>query len=579
MRGVRVPKTHGSPEVVKVFVAVPFLATVSLMIWNSGVGFAQPRPGILKLSILDAGTGQSTPARVELLDEQGQSYIAEDALPVDGDCNTDREKPAWLTLEQSVALLSKKLSNPYTGTDQFYSVGSSEISLPPGTYQLRVMKGIEYKMQEREVQILPGETTKLAVKIARWINLAGQGWYSADDHVHIARPVKELNPFVSKMMQAEDLNVANLLQMGLSIRFHVTLQYAHGPESIYREGNYILATGQENPRTHFLGHTITLGTSSAIHFPEDYVIYRLFWEEARRQGALSGYAHYGTDWSDAPYGLGIDLPHDSVSFLEVLQFNRGIYNVWYDILNTGFRMTPTAGTDYPCAGASIPGRERFYTRVEGAFTYESWLEGVRRGRTFVTNGPFLEFSINGRGMGEEVVLKKPGLVLLEGRVRFDPTRDEVKRLEVVENGQVMWSFPRKDGETEIAFEFQHEVQQTSWFAVHSTGSKLGEVVPPGGVIHRTIQPNSEAHSAPIYVNLEGSPPLSGHPRAKALARMWLAWLEDLEARLAEDQIENLAKRLKRYSYDIVEEGLLRKNRAALVEEIRKAKEYFTGLSQ
>ena len=38
---------------------------------------------------------------------------------------------------------------------------------------------------------------------------------------------------------------------------------------------------------------------------------------------------------------------------------------WYEILNTGFRITPTAGTDYPCVGASIPGRERFYTKVEG----------------------------------------------------------------------------------------------------------------------------------------------------------------------------------------------------------------------
>ena len=162
-----------------------------------------------------------------------------------------------------------------------------------------------------------------------------------------------------------------------------------------------MATGQENPRTHFRGHTITLGASSAIHFPEHYLIYRLVFEEARRQGALSGYAHYGNDIVGGPYGLGIDLPHGLVSFLEVLQFNRGIYDVWYEILNTAFRMTPTAGTDYPCGRVTIPGRERFYTKVEGPFTYKNWLEGVRRSHTFVTNGPILEFQVNGKGMGKK----------------------------------------------------------------------------------------------------------------------------------------------------------------------------------
>ena len=36
----------------------------------------------------------------------------------------------------------------------------------------------------------------------------------------------------------------------------IAQQYAHGPEGHYQEGNYILAAGQENPRTHFLGHKV-----------------------------------------------------------------------------------------------------------------------------------------------------------------------------------------------------------------------------------------------------------------------------------------------------------------------------------
>lgn len=569
------------------------LIEICLVIMNFSLGFAQsnPQPGILKLTITDADSGQPTPARVELLDKKGQGYIAEDALPVDGDCNTRQEARTGLSMERAVTLLSldrvmvgsKKVENPYTGTNQFYSVGNSEISLPPSSYVLKVFKGVEYQAQTREVHIQPGETRELTIEMRRWVNMPAQGWYSADGHVHIARLVKELDPFISKMMQAEDLHVANILQIGLSIR-HVALQYAHGPESIYQEGNYILATGQENPRTHFLGHAMTLGATSVIHFPDQYLIYRYVFEEARRQGALSGYVHYGSDVVGGPYGLAVSLPGGLISFLEVLQFNRGVYDIWYEILNTGFRVTPIAGADYPCAGAVIPGRERFYAKVEGPFNYKNWLEGVRKGRTFVTNGPILEFRVNGKGMGEEVVLGQPGSAQVEGRVRFGPTSDDVEHLEVIENGQLLRSFPRATKSDEIRFKFEHNIQQASWLAIRAHGNKLGEPSPasgriPGGRIHGVMGPNSEAHSAPVYITLKGAPPLSAHPRAKVLARTWLARLENLESRLAEDQIELLAKKLEPYQGDIVKEELLRKNRPALLEEIQKAKDYFMHLAR
>ena len=320
----------------------------------------------------------------------------------------------------------------------------------------------------------------------------------------------------------------------------------------------------------------------AINFPENYVIYRLFWEEAQRQGALSGYAHYGaTSLNLQPaFGLAIDLPHGLVSFLEVLQFNRGAYQAWYEILNTGFRITPTAGTDYPCAGASIPGRERFYTKVEGPFTYENWLEGVRRGRTFVTNGPILEFQVDDKGMGEEVVLEQAGPVKVRGRVHFDPSWDDIERLEVIENGLVLRSFPRTGNSSEIRFQFEHPVGEASWLAIRAYGKKLGEAMPlKTGLIHRTFRPTSEAHSAPIYLSLHGAPSLSAHPRAKVLARTWLARLEDLESRLAVDEEGNLALERPLSPRRTVETGLLRRNRSALLEEIQKARDYFTRLAQ
>lgn len=454
--------------------------------------------------------------------------------------------------------MKRRVRNPYVGRDQFYSTGTSRLSLPPGRYRLVVSKGIEYRTAGREVRIEAGKEQSVTVELNRWINLPERGWYGADGHLHIQRPSPEIDSTLSKWMQAEDIHVANLLQWGLSKRFHNAIQYAHGPKSVYREGDYLLASGQENPRTHFLGHTITLGAQRPISFPQRYVLYRLFWEEAKKQGAISGYAHGGLA-AGAQNGLAIDLPGGLLDFIEVLQFNRGSYDVWYTVLNTGFRMIPIAGSDYPC-GAILPGRERFYTRVEGRLTYESWLEGIRRGRTFVTNGPVLTFGAAGKEMGGEVVLKGPGPVEVKASVRFDPARDDVQKLEVIRNGQVVKSFEREGNASEILCRLVVETPEACWLAVRASGTKIGEARPFPSL----------AHSAPIYVSLEGAPALKDLPGAKALSRTWLTRLSALEGKLF-SKVQNLG--LSRWSDDVTGEYLMR-NRPALLKAVRSAKRFF-----
>lgn len=41
--------------------------------------------GTLSLTIVDSATGRPTPARVELIDENGDCRVPEDALPTGGD--------------------------------------------------------------------------------------------------------------------------------------------------------------------------------------------------------------------------------------------------------------------------------------------------------------------------------------------------------------------------------------------------------------------------------------------------------------------------------------------------------------
>lgn len=546
--------------------------------------FAQEPSGTLRLSINDVVTGQPVPARVEIRGADGAYHVAEDALPASGDCGMD--DPGSGPVDQAASLAKffdrDRISNPYTGTTQFYSAGKSSIQLPAGTATIKVSKGPEYKVRVEKFEIPGGATVEHQIALTRWINMPQQGWYSADDHLHIPRPSPESNGPLSKMLQAEDINVGNLLQMGKVTSFSIASQYAHGPGGLYQEVNYILAPGQENPRTHFLGHTITLGAATAHFDAEKYLIYRLLWEKTVKEGAINGYAHLiaPSGFLLAPQnGMAVVLPHNLMHFVEVLQFNRTGYQTWYDLLSLGFRIAATAGSDYPCGGQTLPGHERFYTKIEGPLTYPKWIESVRRGRTFVTTGPIVDFRVNGQDIGSEIMLDKPSTVELTGSVVFDPERDDLVAVELLQNGNIVNQFSRVKGESKIEFRVKRRVDESSWFAVRGYGARFEENTFVNPLIFSSFEPTSNVHTSPIYVSLRNGPGIEKSAHSKAVAQSFLARLNDLENVLAEDNIEVLAAKLSDPTMDSVPKEVFLNSRQALLDEVQVAKKFFQSRAQ
>ena len=102
--------------------------------------------------------------------------------------------------------------------------------------------------------------------------------------------------------------------------------------------------------------------------------------------------------------------------------------VWHEKLPNPFDfwrgMSPlavaatAAGTDFMGNYASLRGplgMNRVYAQVKpGPLKIEPWLESIKAGRTFATNGPLLHFELGGKGPGGEVRLEVPLVVRLEG---------------------------------------------------------------------------------------------------------------------------------------------------------------------
>jgi hypothetical protein len=442
--------------------------------------------GRLLLSIRKVGTDLFLPARIAVLDGEGRSHVAPESIPVAGECL----EPAPETWSQAARSPRQgdSLFDRGLGARVFYLDRPAEMVLPPGTFRVYASRGFEWETRSTSVEIEADRTTELTIELSRWIDMPAEGWFSSDAHLHISRPNSDLDPLVASWMQAEGLDLAHLLQMGRYGAVVGARQYAFGEAGRYRRGSILLASGQENPRTWFLGHGIVLGAQEYLDPGEAYLDYQTVWRRARAQGALTGYAHW------TPPGASIDSPAGLIDFLEVLQFDTANYTTLYRLWDMGLPIAPIAGSDFPCLG-EMPGDVRFYTRVDAPFSWEGWVEGVRRGRTFVTNGPLLDLEVDGEGIGGRISLERPGPVEVRARVRFDPTRDDVRSLEILLDGRVVAveRIPVSSGRIEL--ETRISVAQSGWIAARVIGEKLDRR--PFGDRPR----ESLAHSGAVFVSM------------------------------------------------------------------------------
>jgi len=150
----------------------------------------------------------------------------------------------------------------------------------------------------------------------------------------------------------------------------------------------------------------------------------------------------------------------------------------------------------------------------------------------VTHGALLRFGVQGKDIGEELSLARAGRVRIEAAVLFDPERDDIDALEVVERGEVIRRCARQANPSEIRCRFEHPVRQTSWLALRASGRKVAAfALRDGSKPDPYPRGVTMAHTAPIFVTVRGTPPLGEQPRAKVLAASWLGRLETLEATL------------------------------------------------
>ena len=327
------------------------IALCDVAVERSGETRPPTRFGRLVLDVRDGDGGPAAPARVGLYDATGRA-----PLPSDGALSIHR-----FTDEIRLLRVNARTAWPSSNRLAFYVDGSYESRLPAGAYELAVTRGPEYRPHRSAIEIRPDETTAVTVPLQRYADLPAAGWFSGDSHVHLMRDRPE-DDAVWGQIAAEDLYVANLLEMGNVAGTHFK-QPAWGRAGRYERDGRVLVSGQEDPRTGQRGHTMHWNIERPVHEPDSFFEYHEIFENTRRQGGVTGYAHFG-ELFNGPRGLALDVPFGLIDFIEVLQGGRLNTEIWYTFLNLGYRVLPVAGADFPYFGPHAA-RRRAHLRPSG----------------------------------------------------------------------------------------------------------------------------------------------------------------------------------------------------------------------
>jgi hypothetical protein len=462
--------------------------------------------GTIRLKVLDAGNKKAIIARISLKEDKGKYYAPPGAL--------------YRILRDN---------------SHFYCDGAAEWTLPAGKYRLRAFRGPEYKLADQEVEIIAGKTTELTIDLERWTHQAKEGWYSGENHIHANYGYGQWYNTPASMLQqcaGEDLNVCNFMVANSDGDGVFDRSFFRGRPDPLSMPETILYWNQEF-RSTLWGHMTLVNLRQVVEpvftgfkdttNPWDIPTNSDIADRTHWQKGHVNYTHVAQNPNDPftnPYagkGIPIDVALGKIDSLDINASYAGTVPIWHRLLNCGFRLPASAGTD--CflnrIYSQLPGGDRVYVKVDGPFTYANWIKGLKAGRSFVSNGPILELTVADKTLGETIVLPKPAKVKVRAKATSQFPLDKA---DLIYNGKTLAPLvPTKDKKTA---EFEGEIlfDRSGWVAFRAQG--------PG---HPAAALTSlYAHTSPIYVEIGKE-----KPRSRDDALFFLAWIDRLSLALRE----------------------------------------------
>ena len=445
---------------------------------------------------------------------------------------------AWIYADDSFTRSERPFEAHY-----FDTAGESEITVPAGQVQVDVMRGFENHFERNKANVKARETTQIGVRINPLFppHEASTRWVSGDVHVHMnyAGTYRNTPKHLIEQAAAEDVAVVENLIVNKEQRipdisfFSPKLDPASTNDHLLFHGqefhtSYWGHLGLLNLTHNFLlpGYVAYPNTAAASLYPTNAGVADM----AHAQGALVGYVHPFDTFPDPvkDESLTDELPADvalgKVDYIEVVGFSdhKSTAEVWYKLLNCGFRLPTAAGTDFMGNYASLRGPiglNRVYAQVPKApVKIETWLSAIKAGRTFATNGPLLRFELGDQPIGSEVNLQKKTHPDNPQDIHFSAQLFSIvpiDHLQIVCNGQVARELTLDADRTSAQVDGSIPIATSGWCVLRAFSEKAEYPI-------LDIYPY--ATTSPIYVTVPGKP-LHSPPDAT----YFVTWMDRLIA--------------------------------------------------
>ena len=521
---------------------------------------------------------------------------------------------------------ARRLAPDFFFHHQVYRADGETVLLPPGEYTVVAGRGPEYRIQKKTIQVPAATEHSETFRLERWIHVAKHEWYSGDHHVHAAgcahydSPTEGVGPDdMMRHILGEDLNVGCVLSWGPC--WYSQKEFFEGEVHKLSTPDYLMRYDVEVsgfPSSH-AGHLCLLNLSEddypGTKVLEDWPSWTypvLKW--TKEQGGVGGYSHsgwgltlpdhmpdgsrefHGQRYGRVPEGwkgrCADTLPDYAMPRFDGIGANEYVVtttlgvcdfisavdtpaiwelNVWYHTLNCGMTTRISGETDFPCIYGDRVGLGRIYVQLpEGKLDFESWVLGLRDGRSYCGDGlsHLMNFQVNDTGVGEatddglsRVDLSEAGSVkvsfdaaaLLEANPTDETEEIRNRRLdqkpywhverariedsrrvpvEVIVNGEVHNTLElAADGNIEHV-ELDVPIEQSSWIAVRIMAS---------------------CHTNPVFVHVSGQPIRANRRSAEwcidAVETCWnskkerIRESERVEARAAYDKAKGIYEQI------------------------------------
>jgi hypothetical protein len=179
------------------------------------------------------------------------------------------------------------------------------------------------------------------------------------------------------------------------------------------------------------------------------------------------------------------------------------------------------------AGTAV-GTIRTYAKIRDnhEFTFDEWKESVRLGQTFVSYGPLMNFTVEGKPMGSKIEMSSNG-----GTVDISWNVASVTvpmtRVELIVNGEVVES--QEVSASHGIGNWNKKVDKSSWFALLVRGQypDKPEII--------------TAHTSPVMIHVEGSRMLAAADAVTILEQIEgsMAYLDTIGTRADEKTYKRL----------------------------------------